>query len=375
LLDLLGALPPDFEATVACPAGELSSSAGGLGLTVTPISEISGSLRLHPLHTPIAASQLGRAIAQVARAAKDTGADLIVASSLRAGIVTTFAAGLAGRPTVVHVQDCLPRSPVANSIRRLIGARAAVVIANSRYTAANFAAGTGFAAKVRVAYNPVDGERFDPSRVERTEVRERLRVAPSEHALAVIAQITPWKGQDTALEALALLRKGGRQAKLLLVGEPRFTSRATRHDNLAYFQTLRRMTADLGLEDDVRFAGQRDDVAEILAALDALLVPSWEEPFGTIVAEAMTMGTPVIATEVGGPAEIIEDGRTGLLVPPRDPHALAAAVNRLLKDERLGERLAQEARRTATRFALDDHVATVSTAYRDALGTDWAAAG
>lgn len=371
MLDLLGALPPELDATVACPAGELSASAGALGLTVRPITEISGSLRLHPLHTPIAVAQFGRAIAQVGRAAKQTDADLIVASSVRAGIVTTLAQKFAGRPTVVHVQDCLPSNAVANSIRRLIGARAAAVIANSRYTAANFAT-SSFAAKVHVAYNPVDSERFDPRRVDRTEVRQRLDIGPRDRALGVIAQVTPWKGQDTALEAVARLRREGRPLKLLVVGEPKFTSRATRHDNLAYLETLRRMTTDLGLEEDVKFLGQRKDVAEILVALDALLVPSWEEPFGTIVAEAMTMGTPAIATRVGGPAEIIDDGQTGLLVPPRDPHALAAAVNRLLEDERLRERLAKEGRRSANRFAIDDHVATVTAAYRDALGADGA---
>jgi L-malate glycosyltransferase len=306
-------------------------------------------------------------VLQVTRAARQTGADLIVANSVRAGIFAALAGRLAGRPAVVHVQDCLPRGRVTNRIRGLIGARAAIVVANSHYTAANFAMGSKIAGEVRVAYPPVDPQRFDPRRLDRSRVRERLDVPAGDRVLGIIAQIAPWKGQDTALEALALLHRRGRPVKLLVVGEPRFVGRATRYDNLAYLKTLQRMVTDLELEADVRFLGQREDIGEILVALDAVLVPSWEEPFGLIVAEAMTMGTPPIATSVGGPAEIIEDGRTGLLVPPRDPQALAAAADRLLENEGLRERLAEEGRRSAHRFRLEDHVATVTRAYRDAL--------
>src|SRR5207248_3224481 len=106
---------------------------------------------------------------------------------------------------------------------------------------------------------------------------------------------------------------------LLLIGEARFTSGATRYDNTAYVQNLHELTDALDLGQAVRFVGHRNDVPEVLAALDIALLPSWEEPFGRVVVEAMAAGTPVVATAVGGPTEIIEEGINGLLVPPREP--------------------------------------------------------
>src|SRR5207237_622624 len=79
----------------------------------------------------------------------------------------------------------------------------------------------------------------------------------------------------------------------------------------------------LGVADRVYFAGERTDIPAIMGALDILLVPSWSEPFGIVMIEAMAAGTPVIATQEGGPADVIRSGRDGVLVPPRQPPALA----------------------------------------------------
>lgn len=110
-------------------------------------------------------------------------------------------------------------------------------------------------------------------------------------------------------------------------------SRATRHGNRSYPRRLQEIAGELGLGDAVRFLGEREEVPEILRASDVALLPSWEEPFGRVVVEAMAMGVPVVATAIGGPAEIIRDGVDGVLVAPRQPEALAAAITRLLDDE------------------------------------------
>jgi glycosyltransferase involved in cell wall biosynthesis len=112
----------------------------------------------------------------------------------------------------------------------------------------------------------------------------------------------------------------------------KFRSGSTRYDNDAYMASLHRLVEQLDLGDHVRFLGEREDVPDILRALDLLLVPSWEEPFGRVVIEAMAMRTPVIATSQGGPAEVIDDDVDGRLLPPRDPDCWAENIEKLLAD-------------------------------------------
>jgi glycosyltransferase involved in cell wall biosynthesis len=267
---------------------------------------------------------------------------------------------------IVHVRDCLPASRTADVTRRLIAARATKVLANSRYTAGHFRRGGG-SDEVEVVYSSVDLKRFDPARLNRAQARAQLDVSPEALVLGVVGQITPWKGQATAIEALALLRKRFSEAQLLIVGSVKFSSGATRHDNESYLRSLQRMVDELQLHEDVRFLGERSDVPEILGALDLLLLPSWEEPFGRTMVEAMATGTPVVATSIGGPAEVIEDHVNGRLLPPREPRAWVEAIEELIADPQLRMKMAAKGRDTATRFSRSSHVERVLTVYRQAL--------
>src|SRR6202043_3471359 len=189
-----------------------------------------------------------------------------------------------------------------------------------RYTASSVRA-LAPDARLEVVYNAVDLERFDPERIDRAGARAALGDAGGRLLLGVVAQLSPWKGQDTAIEALQLLCEQGVDAHLLLIGSAKFVARATRFDNEAYVARLRALVADAGIEDRVSWLGEREDVPDLMRALDVLLLPSWEEPFGRALIEAMALGVPVVSTSVGGPPEIVEDGREGFLVAPRDPAA------------------------------------------------------
>ena len=127
------------------------------------------------------------------------------------------------------------------------------------------------------------------------------------------------------------------------------------------------MAARPSLAGRVEFLGERGDVPALMAALDALLVPSWEEPFGRVVVEAMAAGTPVIATSRGGTAEIVADGVNGLLAPPRDAGAWAAVIERLLDEPGLRERLVEEGLRRASDFGIAAHVEAIAEVYASAL--------
>jgi glycosyltransferase involved in cell wall biosynthesis len=154
---------------------------------------------------------------------------------------------------------------------------------------------------------------------------------------------------------------------MLVVGSVKFGSRATRFANEDYLASLQRLVDELDLADAVRFTGEREDVPEILGAVDALLMPSIEEPFGRSIVEAMAMTTPVIATDVGGPVEIVDHRVTGLLAPPGDPLAWADAIADVLENPAEARARARRARRVVTeRFAQDRHAAAMARILDDA---------
>jgi len=366
LLDMLAALDGAVEPLLATPPGQLQELAEARGIRTTPITGTAGSLRLHPLHAPRALVEMTITAAQVRRAAARHRAELVHANSIRAGIVLALAS-IRRTPTVVHVRDCLPTSRVSEATLRLLASTATTVLANSRYTAASVRA-MAPRARLEVVHNAVDLERFDPQRIDRATARRRL-AAPDggPPLLGVVAQISPWKGQETAIEALALLRAEDVDARLLLVGGAKFVSAATRYDNEAYLARLRALVVDAGLEDRVVWLGEREDVPEIVRALDVLLLPSWEEPFGRAVVEALALEVPVVATAVGGPREIVEDGCEGYLVAPREPQAWAEAIRRVLESPDRGATMGRAGRsRVEREFTFSQHARKLLDVYRRA---------
>jgi L-malate glycosyltransferase len=373
LLDLLGALPPEqVQARLAAPRGALQDRAHELGVPCTTLTGTSGSLRLHPLHTPAALVEMTLAAAQVSRAVGRHEIELIHANSIRAGIVL----GLARRSplpglrlpravgSIVHVRDCLPPGAASTATLRLIAATASTVIANSAYTAESVRARAP-RARLQVVHNPVDLARFDPDALDRASARALLGEPGQRRVLlGVVAQLSPWKGQDTAIEALGALRRKGIDAQLLLVGSAKFVDRATRFDNEAYVSALHELARREGVAERVSWLGEREDVPALMRALDVLLLPSWEEPFGRAVIEAMALEVPVIATDVGGPAEIVTDGREGCLRAPRDAGAWAQAIELLVEDPARARAFgAAGRRRVEQEFTLERHVRAMLDVY------------
>jgi glycosyltransferase involved in cell wall biosynthesis len=367
LLDLLGALPRTVAPLLATPPGPLQVLAQERGIATTAIVGTAGSLRLHPLHTPRALAQMAVAGWQVRRAAARHGADVVHANSIRAGIVLAFAR-LRATATIVHVRDCLPRGRVSTATLRLIAATATTVVANSAYTAASVLAAAP-SARVEVVHNAVDLRRFDPEAIDRAEARTRLgRAGERRLLLGVVAQLSPWKGQDTAIEALSVLCREGLDAQLLLVGSAKFVASSTRFDNEDYVARLHELVAAAGLGDRVSWLGEREDVAQIVRALDVLLLPSWEEPFGRALIEAMALGVPVVATDVGGPREIVQEGRQGYLVAPRQPDAWAHAIARVAQSADGGAAMGRAGRqRAAQLFTIARHVHATLDCYERAI--------
>lgn len=367
LLSLLAVLPRSIQPRVASPPGRLARAIDELGIPVSLITSTAGSLRLHPAHTPRALAEMSLAALQVHRVARRHRAELVHANSIRAGIELGLAR-VSPAASVVSVRDCLPPGAVTTATMRLIASTATIVVANSRYTAGLVRTAAPDVV-LEVVHPAIDLAYFDPARIDRAMARARLGLAGTRRVLlGVVAQLSPWKGQDTAIEALKLLREQRVDAHLLLIGSAKFVARSTRFDNEAYVARLRRLIADAGLDDRVSWLGERDDVPELVRALDVLLLPSHEEPFGRAPLEAMALEVPVLATNVGGTSELVRDGREGYLVPPGEPAAWEQAVRRIVESPEQGRELGRAGRlRVAQAFDVEDHVEAVLAVYRRAM--------
>jgi glycosyltransferase involved in cell wall biosynthesis len=206
-----------------------------------------------------------------------------------------------------------------------------------------------------------DGVPIPPARSasSRATARARIGVATDDVVVTFTGRLVPVKGVDVLLQAWAKVRDGTVQAaELVLVGGD------------AGSPGNAQKLADLNLELNARarFVGHQADVSSWLHAADVAVVPSLLEPLGNAPLEASAEGLPVVASRVGGLPEIVADGVTGLLVPPGDPTALAAALIRLLDDPGLRRRFGDQARiRCEQRFSMDAHVDAVLDQYQEVL--------
>jgi len=241
------------------------------------------------------------------------------------------------RPRIVHVTDVWPQAVVAARLARV--PRVLVTHHTPELPRRDNAAGRawlalGWALRPEVIYtSAADAERDGrrPSHVVPLGI-DLDRFASGKPALPKdaplvgnVARLAPQKDHATLIEAARLVPG----ARFAIVGDGELRA------------DLERRAQGL----PVLFTGARDDVPDLLASFDVFAFPSLYEGLCVAVIEAQAAGVPVVATPVGGIRETVVDGETGLLVPPRDPRALAAAIRRLLDDRELARRLAGEARR------------------------------
>ncbi|MBM4402397.1 MAG: glycosyltransferase family 4 protein [Candidatus Cloacimonetes bacterium] len=256
---------------------------------------------------------------------------------------------------ISHIRD---RDPLPWWKFKLIGS-ADFLIANSQKTKDFLVDGRVSPKKIKVVYNGIDLQKFNPLKCDRNIVREKLGITDRQKVIATIGQIYPRKGIPfliKAVKGLAIGKAVG-EVKLLIVGsDPTPDQR-----NLTLFKSL---ISELGLENKVEFLGYREDIPEILAATDIFVLPSLEEPFGRVLIEAMAMKVPVVASNVGGIPEIVDAGRSGFLIPPKDSQALAEKLLILLKNDKMREGFGSHGRKIVEeKFTLEKHVGRVEGIY------------
>jgi glycosyltransferase involved in cell wall biosynthesis len=194
--------------------------------------------------------------------------------------------------------------------------------------------------RIRVVPLERDTRLFDPRLHDQRAARQRYGLPRGKSIVAVLGRLDPQKGQEEFLRSLPAVLENHPDVFYVIAGdETRGEEGFRRHlVNLSY---------ELGIADNVRFLPFTDNVPEFMAAIDVFVLPSYSETFGLVLIEAMAMEKPVVATSAGGVPEIVEDGRDGLLIPPRDEQALAGTIDLLLRNSSLRMALSQRARRDA----------------------------
>jgi D-inositol-3-phosphate glycosyltransferase len=218
--------------------------------------------------------------------------------------------------------------------------------------------------KIAVIPPGVDISRFYP--IPQDEAKEVIGVPPCEDMLLFVGRIEPLKGLDTLIQAIAQMHAQGVYVCLTVIGGDPDTSPEAQSAEMARVQSLRQQA---GLADLITFLGKRgqDTLPYYYSAADVVVVPSYYESFGMVALEAMACGTPVVASQVGGLAFLVQDGVTGFTVPVDEPQALAEKLMMLVRDGDLRQNLGQQALSVAQQYAWEHIAARILALYGQAL--------
>jgi len=287
-------------------------------------------------------------------------------------------ARLAGVSRVVaSIRDTgVYQSPMQQRVQRQLCGLADCVVVNAEAVRRWLVADGFRPERIVVIPNGVDLARFPPA-APRPGLRGELNLPPEAPVLAVLSRLTRLKGFEQFLEAAALVSARFPAARFMIVGDRSILRDGAVVGDAQYRAELQSLADRLGIGDRLVFTGYRMDVPAVLAEVSVSVLPSLSEGLSNAVLESMAAGVPVVATRVGGTPEAVEDGVTGLLVPPRDPGALARAMCALLENRDLAERIGRAGReRIAARFSLERMVAETERLYeRLARGAEDFAAG
>jgi glycosyltransferase involved in cell wall biosynthesis len=268
---------------------------------------------------------------------------------LRADLYGGLAARLAGVPVILTTQYAI--FPYARAIKRgcdglldrMCRGLATDALCVSEAVRQDLTGRVGWSAidthTVRTGF---DFDAFHPEPDARSRLRNRWSVPENSPLVMTVARLSREKGLETLLEAADAVRRKNSSVRFVLVGEGPLG------------ETLAEQIRERHLQEHVRLAGFQPDIPSMLSAADVFVLPSYMEGMPNALLEAFAAGLPVIASAVGGLCEAIDSERTGLLVPARDPLALASAISRLLEDPLLARTIANAGTAAAReRFSID----------------------
>ena len=283
--------------------------------------------------------------------------DIVQTHFLHADILGTIAGTLAGVPRIITTRRDEGfwrgfRQRAANRFLNLFCSR--ILVNSEAVKRAVIEEERAKPGKIFVIHNVVDTKRFYPSDDLRTETRKNLGIRDEEVVIGVLANMRhEVKGHTFLIEAIPMILKEAPHVKFLFVGEGTLRGR------------LENYAANLGVRKAIHFLGSRPDVNDLINAMDISCLPSLSEGFSNSILESMAIGVPVVATAVGGNTEIIQDGKTGVLVPSRNASALAAKLLALVHDKELRTKLGGAGRQKIhSQFRIEQMAAKYEEFYR-----------
>jgi len=354
-----------FEAVLVCPAeGALQKEAKALNVSCVNVDQLHARFTWNIRALIRYFRSFASSIRQVRARVREQAPELIHANSIRAGLVISSATVGMRIPIVWHVHDLLPNHPLSTCIRLFTLLRPphkVVVVANA--AAARFKGKLlrWFPERVRIAvvYNAVDAGTLRLTSAA-PPIRKELRIRNSDRLIGIVGNLSPVKGQLELIRAFAEIRNRVPNLVLLIVGSTLFNG------GDGYEKQLAAEVRALGLEHYVRFLGQRNDVPEIMAALDLLVINSRSEAFPLVALEGMLVGVPLLTTAVGGLPELITHKKTGWLVPLGNEEKLVTGAASLLARPAIRNGLAMEACERVTRdFPVHKFITNVEAIYAD----------
>jgi glycosyltransferase involved in cell wall biosynthesis len=369
LLDLIGRLDPGrYRAVVVGPpAGELLGLATARG-AVTMSAGSGATWVFNPRRLPRTLRDASAAVFRIAAAIEPHGIRLIHTNNIPSFLYSVAARRVTGAevPVIWHDRGFGQYPAVlCRLVRQIVNGRGACHLICTTSGCAQLWIRRGVdPSRISVIYNGIETERFVP--MPARDAKAGLRLNGQRPLIGMVARMSRSKGHAVLLRALARVREQHPEAMGLIIGDTGPTA-----DDAVYQQELRDLSAELGLGDHVIWAGAVPNarIPAFLAACDVVVNPSYMEPFGRVIAEAMLMAKPVIATRAGGAPELLEEGVSGYLVEPCDDAALGARITALLKHPARATAVGHAALvRARSMFALSDTTYRVEQLYSRLLG-------
>jgi glycosyltransferase involved in cell wall biosynthesis len=300
-----------------------------------------------------------RALRRLTALFKEKQYDIVHTHTSKAGYIGRMAAHRAGVPVVVHTphghifHGYFP-GPITRFFialeRRAARHTDRIIALTQRGVDDHLAQRIGRPEQYAVIHSGIDLSPYASAREKRAETRRELGLEPGDFVVGGVGRLEPVKGFTYLVQAARPVLERLPHARMVLVGD----------GSLA--DTLRDEARDLG--NRFHFLGLRHDVPDVMAAFDLLVLPSRNEGMGRVLLEAGAAGVPSVATAVGGVPNVVDDGVTGVLVPPENPQALADAVMHLAEDAPLRETMGQSAReRVVPNYGLETMVRQIEDLY------------
>jgi glycosyltransferase involved in cell wall biosynthesis len=218
---------------------------------------------------------------------------------------------------------------------------------------------------VETVYDGIDADEYR-RRIKRkkADILDEFKIGSDNYLIGLVGNIRQWKGQQYLIDTLNIVNNEIQNFFCLLIGDTAKNYQA----DIEYKKKLEEKIDKYGLKNKVIFTGYRDDVPDLCSALDVQINPSIKpDPFPHVILEAMSLGNPVIATDLGGARESIEEGKTGFLISSDNVHDFAAKLKRILLDSELREMMSKNAKGRVEIFSIENNVKNTEQIYKKLL--------